>query len=1335
MWAKKAATAVRWSELAVAVGLILCLGPAQRVDARSTPVRSSRPSHFTSSAQLSSSGLPLAARAAISANLGKDRPAYHALARGGLLSADNPAHSLRAEFTAKGVRVFVGAASFGLALRGYGYGSELRPATTTEPWSSANRVEYRRGPLTEWYVNGPLGMEQGFTLEGSPGQHRRGPLTIEIALSGDLVASIDPGGRGLTMKGPGRDSALRYTGLVANDANHRDLPVWLELRNDTLLLRVNDADARYPIVVDPLVQTAKLTASDAAAGDLLGNSVAISGDTIVVGAIGDDIGENIGQGSAYVFVKGPTGWADMTQAAKLTASDGSEAHEFGTSVAIDGDTVVVGARHHQAFGAGSAYVFVKPASGWGSGGDTVEDAILLASDAVVGDQFGISVGISGDTVVVGAYFDDGPGGVDQGSAYVFVEPVGGWTYHTLMETAKLTASDGAAQDRFGKWVAIDGDTVVVGANLDDVGANANQGSAYVFVKPGGGWATTSSFDAKLTASDGLANDLFGWSVAVSGEGIVVGAIQDAPPTNGGSAYVFVTPAGGWSGSLHQSAKLTASDAASGAFFGRSVAASGSRIAVASSKDAGSVYVFDEPAGGWSGTLTQTEKLSAAPLATAAATSVATSGSTIVAGAPGYSNPNGNQGVAYVFEALGAEVCDGVDNDLDGLVDEGFLDTDGDDIADCVDTDDDADGIADTVDKNRTTGADESLAPSNDFNDGTTSGTITEGDGTITIHDISPDGVRAKSLNLNATSIETCHVTGPELVKLNGADVADITCVTTAGGTNAGTQVTAVVLTETIDVRKPPDGSGTVAMILSAGDTVTVGSPIAAGVSNVAPIEVDIIDASDNVVGFLELPAGQTVGIEPPGPDGEFIVTNLSDPGTPPITVTAGGVTTTLDPGETIALSSNDPPVVDAGGPYSGNEGTGISLNGLASDSDGDPLSLIWAVSSPSLCSFSDATVLNPTLTCNDNGNYTVTLTAEDGVNPPVSFDANVTVANVAPNIALAGAASVDEGSAFTLSLGAVLDPGDDTVMEYIVDWGDSSTQTFLAGGDVNHTYADGPASRAIIVALKDEDGTHSGAGTLAVEVNNVPPAVLSVSVPLDPTQVGTPVNASASFVDPAATNDEPYTCTVDYDDGSGALTGTVSGTTCTGPAHSYSTPGVYTVSVRVTDKDGGSRSAQATEFIVIFDPGSGFVTGGGFIDSPWGAFTANPDLTGKANFGFVSKYTKGAPTPTGQTEFQFKVANLNFHSDVYEWLVVTGHKAMYKGTGTVNGGGDYGFLLSAIDAALTPSRDVDGCRIKIWDKDNGDAVVYDNELGADEDAEPSTDISGGNITIHDGKGK
>ncbi|MCD4798318.1 MAG: thrombospondin type 3 repeat-containing protein, partial [Methanosarcinales archaeon] len=182
----------------------------------------------------------------------------------------------------------------------------------------------------------------------------------------------------------------------------------------------------------------------------------------------------------------------------------------------------------------------------------------------------------------------------------------------------------------------------------------------------------------------------------------------------------------------------------------------------------------------------------------------------------------------------------------------------------------------------------------------------------------------------------------------------------------------------------------------------------------------------------------------------------------------------------------------------------------------------------------------------------------------------------------------------------------------------------------------------------------------------------------------------------------------------------------------FAEPGVHSICVHGNDRFENNVGAEDCILLAVYDPTGGFVTGGGWINSPEGAYTPDSSLTGKANFGFVSKYKKGADVPIGHTEFQFKVADLNFQSDAYEWLVVAGPKAMYKGIGTINGEGSYGFMLSAIDKELTPSTDVDMFRIKIWDKDDGDAVVYDNQIGDADDADLTTAIRGGSIKIHKG---
>jgi len=276
-------------------------------------------------------------------------------------------------------------------------------------------------------------------------------------------------------------------------------------------------------------QQQQLTALDAGSDDQFGISVAISGDTIVVGADFDDVGANSGQGSAYVFTRSGGVW---TQQARLLATGGAVNDHFGISVAIEGETAVVGAHSddvdHDGVvypNQGSAYVFTRSGSVW------TQRAQFTPEDGRADDFFGNSVAISGETVVVGAFEDSVGANSDQGSAYVFTGSGSDWTQPT-----QLLATGGAVSDYFGVSVAISGDTIVVGANLDDVGANSNQGAAYVFTRSGGVWTEQTPF----LATGGAANDQFGVSVAISGDTIVVGAAFDdvGATTNQGSAYVF-----------------------------------------------------------------------------------------------------------------------------------------------------------------------------------------------------------------------------------------------------------------------------------------------------------------------------------------------------------------------------------------------------------------------------------------------------------------------------------------------------------------------------------------------------------------------------------------------------------------------------------------------------------------------------------------------------------------------------------------------------------------------------------------------------------------------------
>ncbi|WP_156826615.1 DUF7453 family protein [Marinobacterium rhizophilum] len=175
--------------------------------------------------------------------------------------------------------------------------------------------------------------------------------------------------------------------------------------------------------------------------------------------------------------------------------------------------------------------------------------------------------------------------------------------------------------------------------------------------------------------------------------------------------------------------------------------------------------------------------------------------------------------------------------------------------------------------------------------------------------------------------------------------------------------------------------------------------------------------------------------------------------------------------------------------------------------------------------------------------------------------------------------------------------------------------------------------------------------------------------------------------------------------------------------------GVHSICVTGTDDAELVSTSQCT-FLAVFDPSGGFVTGGGWIDSPEGSYLDNPGLTGTAEFGFVTKYKKGASVPDGDTEFNFETAGLRFYSDDCDWLVVSGSRAQFKGTGTINGEGNYGFMITVIDEALSNSSEKDRFRIKIWNKEIADSIVYDNQVGNDDASDPTTDIGGGSIVIH-----
>jgi FG-GAP repeat/RTX calcium-binding nonapeptide repeat (4 copies) len=535
---------------------------------------------------ISSENVPAGLESAISTTLGE----AYLITSGheGEWTARNPQHDLEASFSVDGfeVRTSEGGWSFDLSVNRFGRQDQLAPADTSYPVAAGSRVEYRRPGFTEWYVNRPEGIEHGFTISTAP--LGTGMVEVELRRSEILAAELSGNARAVVLVNASGDEVLQYQDLVVYDARGNELPAVMELGPGTLSLVVDDRGAAYPITIDPLVVTeeAHLFASDAAAVDLFGSSVALSGDTALVGALADDSPTGVNAGSAYVFVRNGTTW---TEQAHLVASDGEGGDQFGQAVSVAGDIALIGAYGDDTSAgvdAGSAYVFVRNGTTW------TEQAHLVASDGAEGNSFGLAVAIAGETALVGATpLDDSHAGTNAGSAYVFVRSGTTWT-----EQAHLVASDGEGGDQFGRSVAVAGDTALIGAYRDETTAGTDTGSAYVFVRSGTTWIE----QAHLVASDGAEGDRLGRSVAVAGHTALIGAPADDTPAgpNTGSAYVFVRSGSTWTEQAH----LIPSDEAGG--FG-SVAVAGDTALIgdpttgtAAGPNTGSAYVFARSGSTW-----------------------------------------------------------------------------------------------------------------------------------------------------------------------------------------------------------------------------------------------------------------------------------------------------------------------------------------------------------------------------------------------------------------------------------------------------------------------------------------------------------------------------------------------------------------------------------------------------------------------------------------------------------------------------------------------------------------------------------------------------------------
>ncbi|MGO9951244.1 MAG: PKD domain-containing protein [Dissulfurispiraceae bacterium] len=551
----------------------------------------------------------------------------------------NVRQHLSMDFSVSGVTIRSGNSQWKLRLNKIGYGNNMHAAPLAEPNVTANRVEYSYIGIVEWYINGPLGLEQGFTINRRPADKKEGgPLTLELSSSGDLTPKLDGAGSGLILTGHNGAKILRYSGLSAVDAKGRQLHAWMELDGLRLLVRVDDSEAQYPVVVDPLIQTEELTASDGAAGDGFGYAAAVSGDgsTALIGAPG----KNSDKGVAYVFAFNGTSWVLQQE---LTASDGLAGDGFGYSTALsnDGNTALIAASGKYA-GKGAVYVFTRSGTTWS------QKQELLASDGTAGDYFGYVLALNGNgsTALICAPKNNANNNVAQGAAYVFalsgstwvqqqkltdpdnvkgnsfassvalsgdgntalintyndatkgpgvyVYALSGMTFTLQQELSPPQGDPDSAGPDFGASLAIssNGNTALTSSSLTDSTQNFTEvfdpGITYVYTRSGGTW----SLQQELTASDGTKLDGFGDGLAISGDGNT--ALIGAPGKNSdmGAAYVFTLSGGTWS----QQQELTASDGAANDGFGLITALNDNGTtalisAAAKNSEQGAVYVY------------------------------------------------------------------------------------------------------------------------------------------------------------------------------------------------------------------------------------------------------------------------------------------------------------------------------------------------------------------------------------------------------------------------------------------------------------------------------------------------------------------------------------------------------------------------------------------------------------------------------------------------------------------------------------------------------------------------------------------------------------------------
>ncbi len=597
--------------------------------------------------------------------------------RGAELRAEDPINQLETTLGGRGLSMHTLGSSepdwrLQLSFESYGCRGLPRPASAASPRASYNRVDYVRGDVTEWYVNGPMGVEQGFTLRSRPSCTDAGQVAFNIRVGGDVQPSLHGSGASafVDLSDKQGRTVLRYSHLFAKDADGKALTATMTLAGQLITLQIEDKDARYPIEVDPLIGVPKqeIIAPDASAADQYGFAVAIDGDTAVVGAPFKD-GTQSDQGKVYVYTRNAlTGVWALTDT--LLSPTPRKSGQFGFSVAVSGNRIIVGEPDPTAAGStGKAYIFTRLSP---TGLFSVNAAQALSpSDGAAKDQFGYSVAISGGVAAVGAPLKTTGGFTGAGQAYIFTANLAG----VFSQSKILTAVSPAKDEHYG-WSVAAFDDATAGSDLVFVGApdadnvkGSKAGEVDVWIGESAAWIRQNTLLPQET--DGTAGVYsFGYSVDFKAGRALVGApgADPAGKSNAGAAYAFLRPAGtgmaAWTAdglmsrgiandAMGQSVAL--SNTVDGALVGARFATSPAPESIA---NAGAAYVFDRNATTkWGFTddfgVDPTISLGAAPAKAGDnfGWSVGVTGNIAIVGAPGRTVASSNQGAVYIYAVV------------------------------------------------------------------------------------------------------------------------------------------------------------------------------------------------------------------------------------------------------------------------------------------------------------------------------------------------------------------------------------------------------------------------------------------------------------------------------------------------------------------------------------------------------------------------------------------------------------------------------------------------------------------------------------------------------------